>query len=95
MSRSGSNSRASGRPSSPTRSSRLWASRAAAHSTTPLAELRSNPAAASCAKCAARNARLSRLAFAGPSSLRMPFSASGSRAAAAPGTTSLRASLER
>eukprot|EP00965_Chrysotila_dentata_P118880 3931206-Pleurochrysis_carterae.AAC.1 len=39
MSRVASNSRSCGRPISPPRSSRLWASNAAAHSTTPLGEL--------------------------------------------------------
>eukprot|EP00965_Chrysotila_dentata_P164915 5445342-Pleurochrysis_carterae.AAC.1 len=41
MSRSGSNGRVCGRPSSPARNNRLCASSAAAHSTTPLGDVRS------------------------------------------------------
>eukprot|EP00965_Chrysotila_dentata_P074624 2465145-Pleurochrysis_carterae.AAC.1 len=60
MPRVGSKSRVCGRPSSPPRSSRLCARSAAAHSTTPRAQLRSYPADASFVKCTARKARLSR-----------------------------------
>eukprot|EP00965_Chrysotila_dentata_P101930 3364389-Pleurochrysis_carterae.AAC.1 len=59
MSRVASKSAPSATPISPPRSRRLWASSAAAHSTTPRREPLSYPCRASAAKCAARKARLS------------------------------------
>eukprot|EP00965_Chrysotila_dentata_P148710 4911229-Pleurochrysis_carterae.AAC.2 len=65
-------------PSSPPRSSRLCASSAAAHSGRPRLGFLSYPCLASCAKCAARNALLSRRIPAGPSSIsRIRFSVNG------------------
>eukprot|EP00965_Chrysotila_dentata_P180467 5957156-Pleurochrysis_carterae.AAC.1 len=74
-SRVGSNARSCGCPTSPARNKRLWASKAAAHSTRPRAVCRQSHSSATRRKWIARKALLSLLVPCGGSSCRMRFNA--------------------
>eukprot|EP00965_Chrysotila_dentata_P149065 4923624-Pleurochrysis_carterae.AAC.1 len=77
-SRVASNGLSCGWPISPARSMRLWASRAAAHSSRPRGDCRQSHSLAIWRKWIARNARLSFRVPGGGSSCRMRFSARAS-----------------